>query len=65
MPAAYHYSLSWRTDTAATDQKSAILKMSHGVCYFLKREAMNTNHIAQVSVVLVAGVLPCIHQDVF
>lgn len=31
MPAAYHYSLSWRTDTASTDQKTAILKMSHGV----------------------------------
>ena len=36
MPAAYHYSLSWRTDNTATDQKSAILKMSHGVCYFLE-----------------------------
>ncbi|KAF8269550.1 Sodium/calcium exchanger protein-domain-containing protein [Lactarius quietus] len=35
MPAAYHYSLSWRTDTAATDQKSAILKMSHGVSVVL------------------------------
>ncbi|KAH9058383.1 Sodium/calcium exchanger protein-domain-containing protein [Lactarius vividus] len=34
MPAAYHYSLSWRTDTTtATDQKTAILKMSHGVLY--------------------------------
>lgn len=35
MPAAFHYSLSWRTDTAATDQKSAILKMSHGVSVVL------------------------------
>lgn len=35
MPAAYHYSLSWRTDTASTDQKSAILKMSHGVSVVL------------------------------
>lgn len=37
MPAAYHYSLSWRTgtDTAATDQKSDILKMSHGVSVVL------------------------------
>jgi hypothetical protein len=31
MPATYHFSLSWRTDTTTTDQKSAILKMSHGV----------------------------------
>ncbi len=38
MPAAYHYSLSWRTDTTTTDQKSAILKMSHGVCYFFFEE---------------------------
>ena len=39
MPAAYHYSLSWRTDTASTDQKSAILKMSHGVgAFFLQRK---------------------------
>ena len=38
MPAAFHYSLSWRTDTTATDQKSAILKMSHGVrCFFLRK----------------------------
>ncbi|KAH8994882.1 Sodium/calcium exchanger protein-domain-containing protein [Lactarius akahatsu] len=36
MPAAYHYSLSWRTDTTtATDQKTAILKMSHGVSVVL------------------------------
>ncbi|KAI0250255.1 hypothetical protein BJV78DRAFT_1275864 [Lactifluus subvellereus] len=34
MPAAYHFSLSWRTDTTATDQKSAILSMSHGVCVY-------------------------------
>jgi Ca2+:H+ antiporter len=34
MPAAYHFSLSWRTETTATDQKSAILKMSHGVRAF-------------------------------
>ncbi|KAF8486151.1 Sodium/calcium exchanger protein-domain-containing protein [Russula ochroleuca] len=35
MPAAYHYSLSWRSDTSSTDQKSAILKMSHGVSVVL------------------------------
>jgi hypothetical protein len=65
MPAAYHYSLSWRTDANTTDQKSAILKMSHGVGYFFLEERANTNHIAQVSVVLVAGVLSRIQQDVF
>ncbi|KAH9972802.1 hypothetical protein BGW80DRAFT_1312631 [Lactifluus volemus] len=34
MPVAYHYSLSWRTDTASTDQKAAILNMSHGVSLY-------------------------------
>jgi hypothetical protein len=60
MPAAYHYSLSWRTDTASTDQKAAILNMSHGVsCLFLEREnTENQNVIIQVSVVLVAGAAP-------
>ena len=39
MPAAYHFSLSWRADTTSTDQKSAILKMSHGVgALLLKHE---------------------------
>jgi hypothetical protein len=60
MPAAYHYSLSWRTDTASTDQKAAILNMSHGVsCLFLEREnTENQRIIIQVSVVLVAGAAP-------
>ncbi|KAI9512056.1 hypothetical protein F5148DRAFT_124274 [Russula earlei] len=35
MPAAFHFSLSWRTETTQTDQKSAILKMSHGVSVVL------------------------------
>ncbi|KAI0303810.1 hypothetical protein B0F90DRAFT_1809498 [Multifurca ochricompacta] len=35
MPAAYHFSLSWRVDATSTDQKSAILKMSHGVSVVL------------------------------
>jgi hypothetical protein len=34
MPAAYHFSLGW----SSTDQESAILKMSHGVGTFSKRE---------------------------
>jgi len=58
MPAAYHYSLSWRTDTASTDQKSAILKMSHGVgAFFLQRKnTLDPNILIKVSVVLVIGV---------
>lgn len=64
MPAAYHYSLSSRTDTTATDQKSAILKMSHGVCYSFLEERRQELTISQVSVVLVAGALPRIQQDI-
>lgn len=59
MPAAYHYSLSWRTDTASTDQKSAILKMSHGVCaFFLQfKNTLDSNVLIKVSVVLVIGAI--------
>ena len=59
MPAAYHYSLSWRTDTASTDQKTAILKMSHGVCaFFLQRgNTLYSNVLIKVSVVLVIGAI--------
>jgi hypothetical protein len=59
MPAAYHYSLSWRTDTASTDQKSAILKMSHGVgVFFLQRKNTSvSNVLIKVSVVLVIGAI--------
>lgn len=59
MPAAYHYSLSWRTDTASTDQKSAILKMSHGVSafYLQLRNTLDPNVLIKVSVVLVIGVI--------
>lgn len=58
MPAAYHYSLSWRTDTASTDQKSAILKMSHGVgAFFLQRNTLDSNVLIKVSVVLVIGAI--------
>jgi hypothetical protein len=59
MPAAYHYSLSWRTDTASTDQKSAILKMSHGVgAFFLQRKnTLDSNILIKVSVVLVIGAI--------
>jgi Ca2+:H+ antiporter len=39
MPAAYHFSLGW----SSTDQESAILKMSHGVGTFSKRE--NTQNL--------------------
>ncbi|KAI0264486.1 Sodium/calcium exchanger protein-domain-containing protein [Gloeopeniophorella convolvens] len=35
MPAAYHFSLSWRNESTAADQKAAILKMSHGVSVVL------------------------------
>ncbi|KAI0064777.1 hypothetical protein BV25DRAFT_187641 [Artomyces pyxidatus] len=35
MPAAYHFSLSGGTGTASTEQKSDILKMSHGVAVIL------------------------------
>jgi hypothetical protein len=59
MPAAYHYSLSWRTDTASTDQKSAILKMSHGVgAFFLQcKNTLDFNVLIKVSVVLVIGAI--------
>ena len=59
MPAAYHYSLSWRTDATSTDQKSAILKMSHGVgVLFLRREDTKVlNTFIKVSVVLVTGAI--------
>ena len=59
MPAAYHYSLSWRTDTASTDQKSAILKMSHGVGAFFPqcKNTLDSNVHIKVSVVLVIGAL--------
>ena len=59
MPAAYHYSLSWRTDTASTDQKSAILKMSHGVgAFFLRcKNKSDSNVLIKVSVVLVIGAI--------
>jgi len=57
MPAAYHYSLNWRTDTASTDQKTAILKMSHGVgAFFLQpKNTSDSNAFIKVSVVLVTG----------
>ena len=57
MPAAYHYSLSWRTDATSTDQKSAILKMSHGVGAFSLRRETVTNVFIKVSVVLVTGAI--------